>query len=250
MSAPEGQAWLARHMRAERESEEAHFPVEESAGRRSYLGQRARRQADREQRRIAERTLELEQLRDAGLASDPAVALGLELHLARDSSSLLDYQSVRRETGAYLETLRSRSVQNLGDYAMSRATPWQTSRPAGREVCRTLEQPETATPRTLARSPKAKAKATPGGNQRLTPRWRARTGVVSSGSTSEMRCLIRASTCPSRASGGCRSLQARNGPRWRSGQTRPISTQRMMYDQNSQTARSGRKKNEKPTESA
>eukprot|EP00972_Heterocapsa_arctica_P097295 14354698-Heterocapsa_arctica.AAC.1 len=49
-----------------------------------------RRQADLDQRRIAERTL------------------GLELHLARNRSSLPDYQSVRRETGVYLETRRSR----------------------------------------------------------------------------------------------------------------------------------------------
>eukprot|EP00972_Heterocapsa_arctica_P017495 2584115-Heterocapsa_arctica.AAC.1 len=43
-----------------------------------------KRQAALEQRRIAERTLELEQFRNAGLASDPAAALGLELHLARN----------------------------------------------------------------------------------------------------------------------------------------------------------------------
>eukprot|EP00972_Heterocapsa_arctica_P064070 9452959-Heterocapsa_arctica.AAC.1 len=82
------------------------------------------------------------------------------------------------------------------------------------------------------------------------PRCSARTGVASSSSTSAMRCLIRANTCPSGASGGCRALQARSGPRWRSGQTRPSSTPRMMYNQNIHTARSGRKKNEKPTESA
>eukprot|EP00972_Heterocapsa_arctica_P069323 10242810-Heterocapsa_arctica.AAC.1 len=65
-------------MRAERESEEAHFPMEEflavdvgaymnkERGEETLHGTTwTRRQADLEQRRIAERTLELDQFRDA-----------------------------------------------------------------------------------------------------------------------------------------------------------------------------------------
>eukprot|EP00972_Heterocapsa_arctica_P020405 3010664-Heterocapsa_arctica.AAC.1 len=98
-------------MRAEREAEEARFPMEKflAVDGGAYVNQEraeevlpgttwTRLQADQEQRRIAERTLELEQIRYAGIASDPAVALGLVLHLAKNSSILLDYQSVRRET--------------------------------------------------------------------------------------------------------------------------------------------------------
>eukprot|EP00972_Heterocapsa_arctica_P011289 1655161-Heterocapsa_arctica.AAC.1 len=72
-------------MRAERESEEARFPMEKflAVDVGAYMNQEraeeilprttwTRRQADQEQRRSAERTLELGQLRDAGLASDPA----------------------------------------------------------------------------------------------------------------------------------------------------------------------------------